>query len=317
MLTGAAFVRGNMPPDLQQKIMNVCSLFESQIHAEVQRLKLVPVIVPAALPCNVLCVLDARLLHIVYTPHNAGGIPSQVFIDKRTEGACQPEQVLASSMAELGFVNPTAVYFESVLVDLPEDFQKPVIARVVKQNVEDCIKAATRPKAIPGYEGLQPFLDTFSVDHSEFGKNVFIAMRFRPGKHFIEIHGAIKAALAKFGLNGLRADDKTYPSDGDLWNNICVYMMGCKFGVCVFEEIDERDFNPNVPLEYGFMRAMNRQVLLLKDMRMPKLPSDMTGKLYRHFDTYNITATIDEQIGQWAERDLSLSRILSGASPQR
>lgn len=83
-------------------------------------------------------------------------------------------------------------------------------------------------------------------------------------------------------------------------------MMGCQFGVCIFEEIDEREFNPNVPLEYGFMRAMNRQVLLLKDIRMPKMPSDMTGKFYRNFDTYTITLTIQEQISQWAERDLGL-----------
>jgi hypothetical protein len=110
-------------------------------------------------------------------------------------------------------------------------------------------------------------------------------------------------------LKGLRVDDKTYPPDGDLWNNICVYMMGCRFGVCVFEEIDEREFNPNVPLEFGFMRAMNRQVLLMKDMRMPKLPSDMTGKLYRQFNTYEITSTIHEQISQWAERDLGLKLL--------
>ena len=31
------------------------------------------------------------------------------------------------------------------------------------------------------------------------------------------------------------------------------------------------------------MRAMNRHVLLLKDIRMPKMPSDMTGKLHRSF----------------------------------
>ena len=89
--------------------------------------------------------------------------------------------------------------------------------------------------------------------------------------------------------------------------------MGCLFGVCVFEEIDEREFNPNVPLEYGFLRAMNRQVLLLKDIRMPKMPSDMTGKLYRHFDTYNSTVTIQEQLSQWAERDLGLNPVQQSA----
>ena len=85
--------------------------------------------------------------------------------------------------------------------------------------------------------------------------------------------------------------------------------MGCKYGVCIFEEIDDREFNPNVPLEYGFMRAMNRQTLLLKDDRMPRMPSDMTGKVYRTFDTYNITVTIEETIKQWCERDLGLKRL--------
>jgi hypothetical protein len=131
-------------------------------------------------------------------------------------------------------------------------------------------------------------------------------MRFRSGKTFSEIHQAIKAGLAKYGLIGLRADDKAYPTDGDLWSNICVYLMGCKYGVCVFEEIDEREFNPNVPLEYGFLRAINRQVLLLKDQRMPKLPTDMTGKIYRTFDSYSITETVHQQVSEWAERDLGL-----------
>ncbi|MBA3976542.1 MAG: hypothetical protein C0504_20235 [Candidatus Solibacter sp.] len=309
MLTGAAYVQGNMPSDLQQKVMRLCSTFDSVVQAEVKRLNLPPAIVTAALPCNLLCLVDQKNIHIVFTSLNVGGMPRQIFIDRRQESTLQPQQVLASAVGELAFQNPSMLYFDSRVLDVAESEQLPVVERVAKEHVQDSIKAATRPRAIPGYEGLQSILDAFSGDHPDFEKNVFIAMRFRPGKQFLEIHEAIKTGLAKFGLKGLRVDDKTYPSDGDLWNNICVYMMGCKFGVCVFEEIDEREFNPNVPLEYGFMRAMNRQVLLLKDMRMPKLPSDMTGKLYRHFNTYEITATVHEQIGQWAERDLGLKSL--------
>ena len=205
-----------------------------------------------------------------------------------------------SAVSELGFSNPTLLYFEASVLEASDVVREHVIDRVARQHVEELFKAATRPRAIFGYEGLQPLLDRFSEDHPEFGKNVFLAMRFRSTKQFLEIHEAVKSGLARHGLKGFRSDDKTYPPDGDLWNNICVYMMGSKFGVCIFVEIDDREFNPNVPLEYGFMRAMNRQVLLLKDIRMPKMPSDMTGKLYRNFDTYNITLTIHEQISQWA-----------------
>jgi hypothetical protein len=164
-------------------------------------------------------------------------------------------------------------------------------------------------KAIAGYEGLQPFLNRFAQDHPEIDKNVFIAMRFRDGKQFTEIHQSLKTSLGKYGLRGLRADDRVYPLDGDLWSNVCVYMLACKYAVCVFEEIDEREFNPNVPLEYGFMRALNRQVLLLKDQRMPRVPSDMTGKIFRLFDSYSISETIQRQIGEWAERDLGLRPV--------
>jgi hypothetical protein len=163
--------------------------------------------------------------------------------------------------------------------------------------------------AAVGYEGLQPFLDTFAQDHPEVEKNVFIAMRFRDGKQFTEIHQSVKTGLGKYGLRGLRADDKVYPLDGDLWSNVCVYMLACKYAVCIFEEIDEREFNPNVPLEYGFLRALNRQVLLLKDRRMPRLPTDMTGKVYRPFDSYDISSTIQRQVGEWVERDLGLRPV--------
>jgi hypothetical protein len=166
-----------------------------------------------------------------------------------------------------------------------------------------------RIKAAAGYEGLRPFLTAFVADHPEVDKNVFIAMRFRDGEQFGEIHQSIKTALGKYGLRGLRADDRVYPVDGDLWSNVCVYMLACKYAVCVFEEIEDREFNPNVPLEYGFMRALNRQVLLLKDQRMARLPSDMTGKIYRLFDSYHITGTIQRQISEWAERDLGLRPV--------
>ena len=131
-------------------------------------------------------------------------------------------------------------------------------------------------------------LDAFSGDHPSYERNVFIAMRFRGTEQFVEIDRALRESFAKYSLTGLRADDRMYAVDGDLWNNVCVYMMGCKYAVCVFEEIDEREFNPNVGIEYGFLRAMNRQVLLLKEQRVRTMPTDMVGKMYRSFDSYKI-----------------------------
>jgi len=309
MIGSGSMHLGDMPPDLEQKVRRVCVLFEQAVQKEVEARKVVPVLFPALFPCNMLTVIDSRSVHVVFSNVNTGGLPVQKWLDRRTHGPVPASEVVNAAVVQHAIVNPAHFEVVSELLDWPEHVQVQTIVQVASQYVEQIIKAATRPQAIPGYEGLQPLLDKFSDDHPEFSKNVFIAMRFRPGKQFLEIHEAVKSGLAKYGLKGLRSDDKTYPPDGDLWTNICVYMMGCKFGICVFEEIDEREFNPNVPLEYGFMRAMNRQVLLLKDLRMPKTPSDMTGKLYRNFDSYSITLTIHEQIGQWVERDLGLKAI--------
>ena len=134
-------------------------------------------------------------------------------------------------------------------------------------------------------------------------------MRFRDSPQFNEVFDSIRRTLARYGLAALRADMRVYSPDGDLWDNICIYMLGCRYGVCVFEELDDRHFSPNVPSEYGFMRALNRPVLLLKDQRMPQMPADITGKLFEPFDGYRITETIAEQVTSWCERDLGLKRM--------
>ncbi len=100
-------------------------------------------------------------------------------------------------------------------------------------------------------------------------------------------------------VNGqlLRADDKNYSDD--LWENVCLYMLGCNYGVAVFEEIDEREFNPNIALELGFMMAANKRCLIMKDSRMPKMPTDIIGKLYKLLDTYHIEESIAACIEDW------------------
>jgi hypothetical protein len=230
MLGSASMMESDMPADLIQRARGLCASFEDAVAKEVERRKFAPAFFAALLPCNLLCLVDSKLVTVVFTSTNTGGLPRQIWRDWSSKGSLSASQVLQAAVSEMGFLNPSVLYFDSVVLGVPDTVRDEVTERVAKQHVEEVFKAATRPKAISGYEGLQPFLDAFSEDHPSFEKNVFIAMRFRPGKHFVEIHDAIKTGLAKFGLKGLRVDDKTYPPDGDLWNNICVYMMGCKFG---------------------------------------------------------------------------------------
>ena len=76
-------------------------------------------------------------------------------------------------------------------------------------------------------------------------------------------------------------------------------MLGSSYGVAVFEEIDIREFNPSVALELGFMLALNNRCLILKNIRMSRMPTDIVGKLYKEFDTYQIAKTVEVAIKSW------------------
>ncbi|MFW9875146.1 MAG: hypothetical protein ACFFG0_18735, partial [Candidatus Thorarchaeota archaeon] len=130
-------------------------------------------------------------------------------------------------------------------------------------------------------------------------------MRYRDRDQFQKIENIIINTLNEYGLIASFAKDSTY--EDDLWQNITFYMDNSEYGIVVFEEIDEREFNPNVSLELGYMYAKNKKCLLLKDKRMPKLPTDVCGKIYRNFDTYNLF-TLKNQIVNWCEKDLQFNR---------
>ena len=151
---------------------------------------------------------------------------------------------------------------------------------------------------ISSHEKLQAPLLRY-LSQSTFETNVFIMMRFVQNDQNQLIRSTIESQLQNHGLVSQFADNISFTDD--LWDNVCTYMIGSRFGVAVIEEIEERTFNPNVAIEIGFMRAIQRRVLVLKDKRVPKLPADLIGQIYKEFDSYNLVATISAQIDAWIQ----------------
>lgn len=135
--------------------------------------------------------------------------------------------------------------------------------------------------------------------------NVFIMMRFRNSPQQKELLQTVRETLAHYGINGLRADDKSYADS--LWANVRSYMDACASGIAIFEQIDDDDFNPNVSLELGYMRAQAKPVLLLKEKRLKSLPTDVAGQLYRSFDSYDIHSSVPPSINEWL-RDIGIAK---------
>lgn len=138
--------------------------------------------------------------------------------------------------------------------------------------------------------------------------NVFLMMRFADSAANRRVVKSLRAALHRYGMNLLRADQKAYSAS--LWENVKFYMNACNLGIAVFEQLLKKDYNPNVSLELGHMLALEKKVLLLKEHHLPRLPSDIVGHLYKEFDARDIATTIRSAIDAWL-RDIGIAKSTS------
>lgn len=158
-----------------------------------------------------------------------------------------------------------------------------------------------------GLSDLEPHLRQFLDEHPDPDRNVFVMMRFKDTPQMGEIYGAIKESCNAYGFHAVRGDDREYTED--LWSNILVYMICCQYGIAVFEDIDQRDFNPNVSLELGYMMGRRKRTLILKEQHLPDLPADVVHRLYKPFDMFAINESVSRVVSRFLQVDLGVSRV--------
>ena len=112
-------------------------------------------------------------------------------------------------------------------------------------------------------------LQRFIKDHPDYQRNAFVMMKFGETEAHKSIVDSIYSTLNRYGIIALRADGKEYHDD--LFPNVLTYIYGCRFGIAVFERLEQDDFNPNVSLEVGYMRALRKPICLLKDKTLKAL----------------------------------------------
>jgi hypothetical protein len=196
-------------------------------------------------------------------------------------------------------------YFVDVAVDKSRNRFSFALSTVGSRNADQIWKHVAMAVHLiagelrPHHKYLESYADKFFSDHPDYEKNVLLIMRFKDEKPFPEIVETIRQSCMQFSLTILRADDREYAAD--LWDNVLTYMYGCSSAIAVFDQVNYREFNPNVALEVGFMLAMGKPVLLLKDQAIEAMPSDIIGKIYRVFNTYDPRASIPPQIQKWVE----------------
>ena len=142
------------------------------------------------------------------------------------------------------------------------------------------------------------------LEESPYERNVFIMMPFRQERdeRYEEIERVLKSELKKEGFRGWLATDKNLAAQ--LWDNVVAFMISCKYGIAVFTRLEkektiEEEFNPNVSLELGFCLSRGRNVLILKDVRLGNLQTDLVGHLYEEFDLNQVRKEIRPKVRKW------------------
>lgn len=290
---------GTLDEEKRTQLREALDKFGELLEGHLADLGLPPWTHPLFKPWNLYVIVDAEKVMFFLTALS-GGIATIRWLDYASEiipfeGAARDIQQQTGQQLTIGFSLSKAV-----LENIEDELLEPEAQRQAVLTERDT--RLSRLGDLSGVEHLEGPLRRLLDDHPDPDRNVFIMMRFLDTNQMNSIAQTIKSALTDRDLVGLRADDRDYT--GELWSNVQTYMTASRFGIAVFEDIEERHHNPNVALELGYMLARQKRCLILKEQRLDALPTDLIGKLYKPFDVFNIDETVRAQVHRWTDVDL-------------
>jgi hypothetical protein len=131
-------------------------------------------------------------------------------------------------------------------------------------------------------------LDDFFREHN-YENCVFIMTKYpeNPPRSALDtqlqvVIDLVKEAVKTQGYTPLLALDKRYHPE--LFRNIEVYLLGCSKAIAIVESKHTNELNPNVTMEWGWLRASDRQVLYLVEKDFDKARADLKGLIEDYFD---------------------------------
>ena len=124
---------------------------------------------------------------------------------------------------------------------------------------------------------LKEFHDSGKI----YERSVFIMTKFPEGNDPVdaELNKVIETVQNNIVQNGFfpriaLGHPRYFPT---VWDNVELHLLGCKRGVAIIENRYKKELNPNVALEWGWMRAMDKDVLFLLENDFKEFRADILG----------------------------------------
>ena len=191
--------------------------------------------------------------------------------------------VSKQQLEELYLAGADYTFEKKVVLSIPEESkttQKIIKARVdmFERNLDSIYPSELKDKII-----------SFKNKYRD-KKTAFIMIDFR----HLETAKEVRRVLHENGIDSFFANAPGGKNSKETWKNIEVFMHGCDFGIGIFADDSKatskdgkkrNKINPNVCIEIGYMRGLQKEVLYLKDssLEYSDLPSDFRGELSAEF----------------------------------
>jgi hypothetical protein len=187
------------------------------------------------------------------------------------------------------------------------DGYRDAIAQTLKKICADKNPNAVYRKAryARDYEEYRTSLAEFNAI-APYERSVFVMTKF-PNKDLRQqtdddrklerVIAVVRRAVEEKGFVARLADDKFFHNT--LWNNVEIYMLGCAKGIAIAENKYGANVNPNVAMEWGWMRSARKDVLYLLERDFKNERADFTGLLSEPFSWDFPEKDIETAIDRW------------------
>jgi hypothetical protein len=172
---------------------------------------------------------------------------------------------------------------------------------IIRKNVRQVLQ--TLLEFPPQHLRHQPYLTPFHTV-SDFEKSVFVMTKYPDANSQEAIDLQLKAVIETVcqsvrdcGYKPRLAIDKRYQPG--LWDNVELYLLGSRRGIAIVEDKYLPELNPNVAMEWGWMRGMGRDVLYLVEKGFRRARADWGGLIQDEFDWANPGPAIKAAVEAW------------------
>jgi hypothetical protein len=136
-----------------------------------------------------------------------------------------------------------------------------------------------------------------------FERCVFIMTKYPDGKdankdkELETVIEAVRAAVTRCKhFPRLASEKEVHPL---IWQNVELFLLGFGKGIAIVEDRYKPELNPNVAMEWGWMRAMDKPVLYLMEDKFDHARADLSGYQDHKFTWEEPAKGIDVHVTHW------------------